>query len=144
MKSSLLFSFLVAVFATIFATTLVFSQDPPGLPTIPPQYGQMELFSMLVAKFQYFANTPIPEGCPPWVGENFGIIDKIIADSQAMSPATAKTLWNQYQLSPQISPSFDVDAFFDVIAIGQAKMLLRCHIAKHGGAIPADHRRANG
>ena len=36
------------------------------------------------------------------------------------------------------------DAGFDVILIGQAQMLFRRHITKHGGAVPADLRRPNG
>src|ERR1700694_5829099 len=31
-----------------------------------------------------------------------------------------------------------------VVAVGEAEMLLRRHVAKHGGAEPADHRRPNG
>ena len=34
-------------------------------------------------------------------------------------------------------------ALLDVLAVGQAQMLLGRHIAKHGGAKPANHGRAN-
>ncbi len=35
------------------------------------------------------------------------------------------------------------DAGLDVVAVGQAQMFLRRHVAEHGGAEPADHRRAD-
>ena len=35
------------------------------------------------------------------------------------------------------------DAFLDVVAVGQAEMLLRRHVAEHGAAEPADHGGAN-
>ena len=35
------------------------------------------------------------------------------------------------------------DAGLDVVAVGQAQMLLRRHVAQHGAAEPADHGGAN-
>ncbi len=35
-------------------------------------------------------------------------------------------------------------ALLHVLAIRQAEVFLRRHVAEHGGAVPADHRRADG
>ena len=36
------------------------------------------------------------------------------------------------------------DAVAHVFLVGQAEVLFRCHVAQHGAAVPADHRRADG
>src|SRR5437016_8396866 len=35
------------------------------------------------------------------------------------------------------------NAVFDVFLVRQAQMFFRRYVAKHGGAVPADHRRAD-
>ena len=35
------------------------------------------------------------------------------------------------------------DAFLDVVAVGQAQVLLGGDVAEHGGAVPADHGGAD-